>query len=177
MRLTFLIIIYILFSFQFNVSAQEPASNKDTIVEAAKELIGSTKYCVLITLDQAGYPQARTMETLPPDENFMVWFGTNKNSHKVAEIKNDPRVTIHYGDTSGNGYVVLKGMAEIINDPAAKEKHWMDHWDQFYPDREATYTLIKVFPHQLEVVSYKHGLTGDPITWEAPSVDLNKAMK
>lgn len=172
MRLTFLIIIYFLFSFQFNISAQEPASNKDLIAGVAKEIIQETNYCALITLDSTGQPQVRTMEVLPVEENFTAWFGTNKNSRKVNQVKNDPRVTVYYSDPSGNGYVVLTGTAVIVDDKKKKEKYWKEDWDQFYPDREKIFVLLKVTPDRLEVVSYKHGLTGDSVTWRAPSVSL-----
>jgi len=152
--------------------SQETNANEDQIVTAANEIISQIKYCALITVDSTGHPQARTMETLPLEENFVAWFGTNKNSRKVREVINDPRVSIYYGDPSGNGYVVITGTASIIDDLNEKEKHWLEHWDQFYPDKEATYTLIKIIPNRLEVVSYKHGLTGDTVTWRAPNMKL-----
>lgn len=148
-------------------------TDKDQISAAASEIIGKEKYCALITLDISGHPQARTMEAFPAEENFVIWFGTNKNSRKVTEIKNDPRVSVYYGDPTGNGYVVIKGDAVLVDDPKEKEKHWMEHWEQFYTDRESNYILIKVIPQRLEVVSYKHGLTGDTITWRAPNKNIS----
>jgi general stress protein 26 len=157
----------------FESNAQDEEDNSDLIVTAAKELIQETNYCALITLDSTGHPQVRTMEVLPIEEDFTVWFGTNKNSRKVKEVENDPRVTVYYADPSGNGYVVLTGTAVIVDDKKKKEEYWKDDWDQFYPDREKIFILIKVVPDRLEVVSYKHGITGDSITWRAPSVSLS----
>lgn len=167
-----LLLITLLFFFSISLNAQSSSEKSELIQEAALEIIKSVKYCVLITVGESGHPQARTMEVLPPEEDFTLWFGTNKNSRKVKEIRNNSRVTVHYGDANGNGYVVITGIAELVDDDIEKEKHWMDHWDQFYPDREATYILIKVISHKLEVVSYSHGLTGDPVTWRAPNVEI-----
>ena len=165
-------LIPLLFFSSIPLNAQNSSEKSELIQEAASEIIQSVKYCVLITLDESGHPQARTMEGFAPEEDFTLWFGTNKNSRKVTEIRNDSRVTVHYADANGNGYVILTGLAELVDDANEKENHWMDHWEQFYPDRESTYILIKVVPKKIEVVSYSHGLTGDTVTWRAPNVEI-----
>ena len=38
--------------------------------------------------------------------------------------------------------------------------------------RDESYLLIEVSPARLEVVSLKHGLTGDPVTWTPDGVTL-----
>ena len=172
MRVKYFLITSLLCNALIMCQAQESVSGDELLLKAASEIIGQVKYCALITLDESGHPQVRTMEPFPPEENFIIWFGTNKNSRKVVEIKNDPRVTVYYGDPSGNGYVVITGTAFLVDDPKEKEKRWMEHWEQFYPDRDANYLLIKVIPQRLEVVSYKHGLTGDSVSWRAPRIEL-----
>lgn len=157
-----------------NAFAQDEKNINEQLITAARDIIETSKYCALITLDSSGHPQARTMQPFPPDDEMIIWFGTNPKSKKVKEIKNDPRITLYYGDPSGDGYAVITGTALLVNDPKEKEKRWMDEWDAFYPDKEESYLLIKVIPSSLEVVSYEHGLTGDSITWKAPSVKLDQ---
>ncbi|MCF6342732.1 MAG: pyridoxamine 5'-phosphate oxidase family protein [Bacteroidales bacterium] len=166
-------LLYLLCSLFLTSGAQEAEADKGLIFKAATEIIGHEKYCALITLNETGQPQARMMEPFPPEEDFVIWFGTNKNSRIVAEIKNDPRVTVYYGDAIGTGYVVITGTAILVDDPEEKENHWLEKWESFYPDREATYLLIKVIPQRLEVVSYRHGLTGDSVTWRAPHIVID----
>ena len=168
------LLLIILLGSLASLSAQDTVNDNEKIRVAALEMIHNSRYCALITLDESGQPQARTMEAFAPDTNLVVWFGTNKFSRKVGEINNDPRVTIYYGDDTGNGYVVLTGRAEIVDDPGEKKNRWMEHWDQFYPDKKSTYILIKVIPQKLEVVSYKHGLTGDSISWRAPNIEVRQ---
>ncbi len=171
MRFIYFTFFYLLYSTLITVRAQEPAPDKDLIFKAASDIINRVPYCALITLDETGQPQARTMEPFQPDENLTIWFGTNRKSRKVTEIKNDSRVTVYYGEDSGNGYVVITGKAVLVDDAKEKETRWKEKWSQFYPDR-SNYVLIKVIPETLEVVSYEHGLTGDTITWRAPHVHL-----
>jgi general stress protein 26 len=150
-------------------SAQQAEHAKETIKEAALEIIQDQKYSALITLDASGHPQARMMEQFPPEDDLVIWFGTNKNSRKVKEIQNDSRATVFVADNTGNGYVTLTGKAILVDDTSEKEKRWMEHWERFYADRVSNYLLIKFIPEIVEVVSYRHGLNGDPVTWRAPN--------
>jgi general stress protein 26 len=177
MTRTLLLLLGIFLLTPNSLTTQELSNNESKIKQAALEIIQNQKYCALITVGKSGYPQARTMEALPMEKDFIAWFGTNKNSRKVDDIRNNQVVTVYYADDSGNGYAVLSGFAEIIDDEVEKNKRWLDHWEQFYPDRESTYVLIKVNPTKLEVVSYKHGLTGDSISWRAPHIEFDSVEK
>ena len=150
----------------FVVSQHVPSADTK-VIEVATKILEQVKFCALITLDSTGHPQTRTMEPFPPEDNFIIWFGTNSKSRKVGEIKNNPRTTVYYFDAVNNGYVVLTGKAFLINDKREKERRWMEHWEQFYSDRDESYILIKFITEQLEVVSPAHGLIGESITWRA----------
>jgi general stress protein 26 len=150
---------------------------RDTLITAAKEIMESTRYCALITLDKSGHPQVRTMDPFPPDEDLVVWLGTNNNSRKVKEIRNDSRVTLYYEAPNGTGYVVIQGIAFLLDDPEKKVKYWKEEWDSFYPDKNSTYTLIKVIPEKLEVINYKHSITGSSKTWTVPHVEFKSNQK
>ena len=145
---------------------------RDTLITAAKEIMKATRYCALITLDKSGLPQVRTMDPFSPNEEMVVWLGTNMNSRKVSEIRNDSRVTLYYEAPDESGYVVIQGNACLIDDPGKKEKYWKDEWDGFYPDKNSTYTLIKVIPEKVEIISYRHGITGSSETWEVPHIEF-----
>jgi len=153
------------------VFAQQPRQfSRDALITAAREIMGTARYCALVTLDSKGRAPARTMDPFPPDENMTVWFGTNPQSRKVREIRRNHRVTLYYFDRDGAAYVTIYGTARIVNDPQQKARHWKDEWKAFYPDREKGYLLIAVTPETLEVVSEKEGITGNPATWTPPMV-------
>jgi general stress protein 26 len=145
---------------------------RDTLITAAKEIMETTRYCALITLDKSGHPQVRTMDPFSPNEDMVVWLGTNINSRKVMEIRNNPRVTLYYEAPNGIGYVVIQGNAYLIDDPEKIVKYWKEEWDRFYPDKNSTYTLIKVIPEKLEIIDYGHGITGSLKTWTVPHVEF-----
>ncbi len=144
--------------------------SKDALTTAAREIIATARYCALITLDSKGRAQARTMDPFPPDDNMLVWFGTNPNSRKVAEIRRNNRVTLYYFDREGPAYVAISGIARLVNDPKEKARRWKDEWKAFYPDRKKGYLLIAVTPQELEIVSEKKGIVGDAVRWTPPTV-------
>jgi general stress protein 26 len=155
--------------------SQSPNDNRDILIKAAREIMTATRYCALITLDETGHPQARIMDPFTPEDDMIVWFGTNANSRKVREIKNDSRATLYYEAPDGVGYVVMKGHAYLVDDADKKLKYWKKEWDSFYSDKESRYILIQVIPDKLEIVDYRHGLTGESKTWAVPYVDFHSA--
>jgi general stress protein 26 len=158
-----------------NIWAQETELinyQRNTLISAAKEIMETTRYCALITLDTSGHPQVRTMDPFSPDEDMVVWLGTNVNSRKVREIRNDSRVTLYYEAPDAGGYVVIKGNAYLIDDPEKTEKYWKEDWDKFYPNKNSTYILIQIVPKKLEIIYYQHGITGSSKTWAVPQIEF-----
>ncbi len=155
---------------QNNVDAE---SSNNNLRKAAREIMTSSETCALITLDGEGRPRVRVMDPFLPENDFTVWFGTNSKSRKVAQIKMDPRVTLYYLKEDQSGYVMLHGIAELVNDPEEKEKRWKEEWVDFYPNKADDYLLIKVSPKWLEVISYGYGIQGDPVTWEPPRITFD----
>ena len=159
---------------QRNGPSGDALLNDANLLGAAREIMMAARYCALITLDSSGRPQARTLDPFPPDENMVVWLGTNPRSRKVAAIRRNPHVSLYYFDRDAQAYVTIYGVARLVNDPKAKLKWWKDEWQTFYPDRAKDYLLIRVKPERLEVVNVKKGIVGDPQTWKPPSVKFPK---
>lgn len=169
-----LLLFFVVISVPDIVIAQEKyqeSPTRDTLIAVAREIMDQARYCALITVDSLGQVHARTMDPFPPDEGMVVWLGTNIKSRKVLEIRNNKMVTLYYADPDGGGYMTINGTAMLVNDPKQKIKHWKGEWESFYDDRDKDYILIKVTPMFLDVLSYKHGITGNPETWRINSVE------
>ncbi len=166
---TFCIIIFT----PLNILSQDAEVNDTTrekLIIAAREIIDASGTCAFITLDDKSIPMARIMDPFPPESDFTVWFGTNAESRKVDQIKNNPNVTLYYQDSDASGYVVIHGTAQIIDDQKEKQERWKDAWEAFYPNNREGYLLIKVSPDWMEILSYSRGIVGDSITWQTPIV-------
>ena len=176
--LTYTIAFTLLFS--FNGSAQQNVTSKNNdskLISVAKEIMQSAKTCALITIDNEGRPRVRTMDPFTPEENLTVWFGTNSNSRKVKQIQENAKVTLYYTDNDDTGYVMIHGLASMVNDSTEKENHWKVKWKDFYPNYPKGYMLIKVKPLWLEVISETRGIIGDSKTWKPQKVTFNRDEK
>jgi general stress protein 26 len=149
--------------------------SREKLITAAREMMVAARYCALITNDSSGHPQARTLDPFPPDENMVVWLGTNPRSRKVAAIRRNRRVTLYYFDREAQAYVTIYGVARLVNDSQLKSKWWKEEWNTFYHDRKKDYLLISVTPLRLEVVNVTKDIVGDPQSWKPPSVTFRKS--
>ncbi len=168
--------LIIILQFPLMVFAQDKMGtqfNRDTLITTARIMMETARYCAIITLDTTGHPDVRTMDPFLPDEDMVVWFGTNLNSRKVKQITDDSRVTLYYQAPNEAGYVVIKGRAYIVDDSLKKQTYWKKEWSRFYSENKSNYTLIKVIPDKLEIINYQHGIFGDSKTFAVPFVKFN----
>lgn len=165
-----LILLFLVFSASSSFS-QSPVS-KDTLLVAAREIMSQTNYCGLVTVDETGQPQVRTMNPFPMKDEFVIWFATSRSSRKVKELKANPKVCVYYADhVAAKGYVNITGNAEVIDDKELLIRMKRDYWEGI-PDWQNIFVLIRIVPGTLEVINYKHGLNNDPKTFKAPSIEL-----
>jgi general stress protein 26 len=155
---------------------EKPAGqlSRAELIVAAREIIASQQYCALITQDEGGRSQARTVNPFPPDENMIVWVATSTLTRKVQQIRRDSRVTLYYADhAKATGYVAITGRAVLVDDRAEMIKRKRAYWDTAFPGFK-NLVLIKVIPEHLDVLNYSRGAQNDPVTWHAPSVEFKK---
>jgi len=154
-----------------------PPLDRAALVAAAREIMGAQTYCALITIDDTGRPEVRTMNPFPPEEDMTVWIATNTRSRKVQQIRKDPRVTLYYSNHgSAIGYVALLGRAQLTEDPVEIQKRRRAYWDQAFPGLR-NLTLIKVVPERIDVLNYKAGTQPNPETWRPPAIEFGPAAK
>ncbi|HYK91018.1 MAG TPA: pyridoxamine 5'-phosphate oxidase family protein [Acidobacteriota bacterium] len=155
---------------------QPPVPDRASLIAAAREIMLAQTYCALITIDQNGRPQVRTMNPFPPEEDLTVWIATNTNTRKVQQIRKDPRVCLYYADHSkATGYVALSGKAVLVDDMGEILKRKRDYWDQAFPGLK-NLVLIKVIPEELDVLNYKRGALNDRVTWRTPTVKFGAEL-
>lgn len=152
-------------------AAPQTPVERDQVIATARAVMNAQKYCALITLDEAGRPQARTMSPFPPEADMSVWMATNTRSRKIEQIRKDPRVTLYYADhAKAAGYVCLTGKAVLVDDMKEILKRKRAYWDQSFPGLK-NIVLIKVVPEQLDVLDYE-SIRVNETTWRTPSASL-----
>jgi len=158
------------------VQQQSAPKTRAEILAASRSVMESARFCGLITIGEDGQPQAREVDPFAPEDDMTVWLGTKAVTRKVGQIRRDPRVTLYYQAPDGTGYVTFFGRASIVTDPAEKARRWKDTWAPLYDNRNEgdDYTLIKVTPVRLEILSLAHGVVSDPVTWRPTSIDFGR---
>lgn len=169
---SFICLIFLSVGVCISQPARNASPSRDSLLSAAREIMGMQKYCALITVDSAGHPHARTMNPFPPEEDMTVWIATNSRSRKVQELRNNPSVCVYYADhKEAHGSVAITGRAVLVDDMNEKMKRKRAYWEQAFPDFKYL-ILIKVIPEHLDVINYARGLSNDPLTFKAPSVEF-----
>ena len=118
------------------------------VVAVARKLMERSRYCALVTMGPDGRAEARVVDAFAPEADMTVWIATKPVTRKVAQIRENPSVTLFYWDKESLGYVTLIGDATLVDEPAEKAKHWKPEWSGFYSDanRGADYLLIRSPP-------------------------------
>ena len=143
------------------------------LLAAAREIMQAQTYCALITIDETGRPQVRTMNPFPPEEDMTVWIATSTSTRKAQHMRKDSRVCVYYADhAKASGYVALTGRAVLVDDMAEIQKRKRAYWDQSFAPGLKNLVLIKVVPERLDVLNYKAGAVADSVTWRTPSIEL-----
>lgn len=160
-------------------AAEEPEAEhaplgRTELIAAAREIISGQTYCALITQDQEGRPQIRTMNPFPPEEDMTVWMATSTRTRKVQHIRGNPNVTLYYANHSqATGYVAISGTAELVNDRAEMIKRKRAYWDSAFPGFK-NLVLVKVVPVRMDVLNYTRGALNGTETWRTPSVEFKR---
>jgi len=165
----------ILASAGWNQEAAAESDSDATVLDAARKIMASAKYCGLVTLDETGEPHVRTMDPFPPDEKMTVRLGTNRMTRKIAHLRKDSRVSLYYFDPKGMGYVTISGSARVVDDPEEKGVWWKKEWAPFYRNghRGNDYVLIEVRASRCEVMSKEYKVASDAMAWKPAVVVLH----
>jgi general stress protein 26 len=106
---------------------------------------------VLSTL-QGNKPHARYMMFF--HDELQLYTATNKKTHKVDEIQDNPNVHVLLGfDHKGDKYIELQGKASVINDQQLKEKYWNEQLTPWLDGpNDPEYCLLKIEPEHIEMI-------------------------
>ncbi len=103
-------------------------------LQIVKDIVNSTRICMLCTLDDQGALYARPMATQRIDDDLTVYFFTRSDSEKVSEIKGDSDVNLSYSKPGSNNYLSIAGKASLIDDMSLKRELWNPMSKAWFPD-------------------------------------------
>jgi general stress protein 26 len=102
-------------------------------VKKLATLIEKIEIAMMTTVSKDGWLHSRPMYTQRHDFDGTLWFFVSKNSVKVDEIANHPRVNISYAAPNDQRYVSVSGTAALVEDRAQAKKFWSPLYKAWFP--------------------------------------------
>jgi len=138
----------------------------DRNVKRIGELLKKIDIAMLTTTGAGGFLMSRPLST--QDARFdgrRVWFFTETDSPKVAEIRRNPKVNLAYASKGKNVYISMTGTARVNRDREMIEELWNDAMKAFFPKgkNDPNLTLLEVDVHSVEY-------------WDGPGSWIGKAV-
>lgn len=125
----------------------EDVQHNDAI-KKIKELADAADIC-LFTTNLTELPlSARPMSRQKIDDDGIMWFFSDKTSHKNEHIEKDNRVQLFFSNRNSSEYLSVFGTAEVIKDAAKAKELWSPiakTWFNEGPE-DPSLTIIKVTP-------------------------------
>ena len=97
-------------------------------------LIDKQSVSFISSVDADGFPNMKAMLSPRKREGIKTfYFTTNTSSMRVAQYQENSKASIYFCDKRFFRGVMLKGMMEVLTDPASKEMIWREGDTTYYP--------------------------------------------
>jgi general stress protein 26 len=134
-------------------------------LESLAKLMKKIDVAMLVTVGQGGYLVSRPLSTQTAQfDGERIWFMTEADSPKVAEIRRNGKVNVAYASKDVSTYISAAGDAVVRRDQALIDAFWNDAMKAFFPKgkNDPNLTLIEVAVRTIEY-------------WDGPGTWLGKA--
>jgi general stress protein 26 len=99
-------------------------------MQLVAEMISDIRVCMLTTRDPSGNLVSRPMAAVHMDSSGSIWFFTNRNSTKTAQLDN---VNVCFADLANADYASLSGAAALEFDREMIEELWSTAAEPWFP--------------------------------------------
>ena len=114
------------------------------------DLIQDFDNAMLVTKSDHGSLDARPMAVAQATDNGELWFVTDRNSGKIADLMLDRDVAVTM--QGSRKFVTLSGECRVVDDQAKLEKLWKEVWKVWFPEGklDSSIVLLKIEPQRGE---------------------------
>jgi general stress protein 26 len=135
------------------------------LLAGAAKMIGSVRYCWLVTESEAGGVNARPMgRVLPdPDENdWNIRFVADGRSRKASDIRRAGKIELIFQHDHDEAFAAFTGRAALIDDPSDIARLWKNAYDSYFPSEadRANAVFIETFVERMKL--WIRGVTPEP---------------
>jgi general stress protein 26 len=143
------------------------------------ELLEGIDIAMLTTVGARGHLVSRPLSTQQAQyHGTRLWFLTEVDSPKVAEIRRHPKVNLAYASKEKNTYVSISGRARSFHDQAKIDELWNDAMKAFFPkgSTDPNLVLLEVDAHTVEYWDGPGTLIGKLVTFLIARVTKNEEV-
>ena len=116
-------------------------------LETLAKLMKKIDIAMLATVGKGGYLVSRPLSTQTAEfDGERIWFMTEADSPKVAEIKRNPKVNVAYSSKDANTYISAAGDARVRRDQALIDSFWNDALKAFFPNVSSSQATLRGAP-------------------------------
>jgi general stress protein 26 len=132
---------------------------------SAAKVVSSAPYCWLVTHAQIGDANARPMGRVRPnadEKDWIIRFVTDGRSRKASEIRCSGRVKLVFQHEGDDAFVLLSGLAKLLEGRSALRQHWKDAYCTYFPTQtgRASAAFIELAAQRMEL--WIRGVTPEP---------------
>lgn len=147
-----------------SIQQQQPEQNQQDLsgaeaIKKLQELAEQAKTCFLCTNLHGVAFATRPMAVFKPDDRGHFWFLSASDSHKNAQIQQDPAVHLLLQGSGQSDFLSLVGTATVSTDRAKIKELWNPVFKTWFTEGEddPRLTAIEVTPQQGYYWDNKHG--------------------
>jgi general stress protein 26 len=141
----------------------EPSDSEvSRLLAGAAKLIGSVRYCWLVTRSEAGGVSARPMGRVLPACDWKILFVTYGRSQKASDIRRADSVELIFQGDHEEAYGTFAGRAALIEDRLAVERLWKPEYEPNFPEEadRANAAFIEITVERMKL--WIRGVTPEP---------------
>jgi general stress protein 26 len=149
-------------------------------------LIEGIDVAMLTTATHDGRLLSRPLRNRGLDADGALCFITDRDSHKVEEVRTHPRVNVAFSAPTDNTFVSVAGRAQVLFDKAKLQELWSPAMGVFYPRGvdDPALCVLRVQAESAEYWDSPGGLVGTALylaaavlTGEADALSENERLR
>ncbi|MCG7379282.1 MULTISPECIES: pyridoxamine 5'-phosphate oxidase family protein [Paenibacillus] len=130
--------------------------NRTELEQNIVKALENNPFCSFSTVEN-GKPKSRYMALF--NDGMNIHLATNRRTHKVEELENNPNVSLLLGYESGGSkeVVEVEGTCEITKNEALREQVWNDELKAWFDGpQDPNYVILDITPTRIEYTGKDH---------------------
>jgi general stress protein 26 len=121
------------------------------------KLVESSRDAIVCSIDDDGYPNAKTMFRAKNEGLKNFWFSTNTSAIRTSQWLERPKACIYFVDASDFHGLMLTGKMQVCTDDETKKAFWKEG-DEIYYQLGPTDPDYCILHFTADKGNYYHGL-------------------